>query len=145
MLLLIKAGPASKVIRSKLFPIVIVSAAGLIFTIPTLIYGIPFFSDDGVSHHAVWYTHFSTQLWAGDLYPRWLMGMNEGLGSPVFYYYPPVPFFLTSLLKPFFPDDLHGWHQLGLSVSLALIASGLCAYLGLKPDQIKGSEANRPS
>ena len=132
MLSLIKAGPASKVIRSKLFPIVIISAAGLIFTIPTLIYGIPFFSDDGVSHHAVWYTHFSTQLWAGDLYPRWLMGMNEGLGSPVFYYYPPVPFFLTSLLKPFFPDDLHGWHQLGLSASLALIASGLCAYLWLK-------------
>jgi len=54
MLSLIKAGPASKVIRSKLFPIVIISAAGLIFTIPTLIYGIPFFSDDGVSHHAVW-------------------------------------------------------------------------------------------
>jgi hypothetical protein len=132
MLSLIKAGLASKVVQSKLFPIVVISAAGLIFTIPAIIYGIPFFSDDGVSHHAVWYTHFSMQLWAGDLYPRWLMGMNEGLGSPVFYYYPPVPFFLTSLLKPFFPGDLHGWHQLGLSASLALIASGFCAYLWLK-------------
>src|ERR1700730_16382153 len=132
MLSLIKAGPASKVIRSKLFRILVISAAGLIFTIPPLIYGIPFFSDDGVSQHALWYIHFSTQLWAGDLYPRWLMGMNEGLGSPVFYYYPPVPVFLTSLLKPFFPDDLYGWHQLGLSASLALIASGFSAYLWLK-------------
>jgi len=132
MLSLIKAGPASKVVQSKLFPIVFISAAGLIFTIPTLIYGIPFFSDDGVSHHALWYIHFATQLWDGNLYPRWLMGMNEGLGSPVFYYYPPVPFFLTSLLKPFFPDDLHGWHQLGLSASLALIASGFSAYVWLK-------------
>jgi uncharacterized membrane protein len=132
MLPLIKAGSASKVFESKLFPILVMAGAGLIFTLPAIIYGIPFFSDDGVSHHALWYIHFSTQLWAGDLYPRWLMGMNEGLGSPVFYYYPPVPFFLTSLLKPFFPDDSHGWHQLGLSASLALIASGLCAYLWLK-------------
>src|SRR6267142_2420039 len=129
---LIKAGSASKLIQSKLFPVVVIAAAGLIFTIPVIIYGIPFFSDDGVSHHALWYTHFSTQLWAGNLYPRWLMGMNKGLGSPVFYYYPPIPFFLTSLLKPFFPDDLHGCHQLGLSAALALIASGLCAYLWLK-------------
>src|SRR5882672_9647668 len=103
MLSSIKAGPASKVVDSRLFPIVVIPAAGLILTIPALVYGIPFFSDDGVSHHALWYIHFSTQLWAGDLYPRWLMGMNEGLGSPVFYYYPPVPFFLTSLFKPFFP------------------------------------------
>src|SRR6267378_1726579 len=132
MLMLIKPGLASRVAKSKLFPILVITVAGLIFTIPTIIYGIPFFSDDGVSHHALWYIHFSTQLWAGDLYPRWLMGMNEGLGSPVFYYYPPVPFFLTSLLKPFFTGDPHGWHQLGLSASLALIASGSCAYLWLK-------------
>ena len=132
MLSLIKVDPASKVFQSRLFPIVVITAAGLIFTIPTVIYGIPSFSDDGVTHHALWYIHFSTQLWAGDLYPRWLMGMNEGLGSPVFYYYPPVPFFLTSLLKPFFTGDPQGWHQLGLSASLALIASGLCAYLWLK-------------
>jgi hypothetical protein len=132
MLTFIRAGLASKVVQSKLFPILIIVAAGFIFTLPAIIYGIPFLSDDGVSHHALWYTHFSTQLWAGDLYPRWLMGMNEGLGSPVFYYYPPVPFFLTSLLKPFFHADLHGWHQVGLSASLALIASGFCAYLWLK-------------
>jgi hypothetical protein len=132
MLTFIKTGSASKVVQSKLFPILIIVAAGSIFTLPAIIYGIPFLSDDGVSHHALWYTHFSTQLWAGDLYPRWLMGMNEGLGSPVFYYYPPVPFFLTSLLKPFFPADLHGWHQLGLSASLALVASGFFLYLWLK-------------
>jgi hypothetical protein len=132
MLTFIKAASANKMVQSKLFPILIIVAAGLVFTIPAIIYGIPFLSDDGVSHHALWYSHFSTQLWAGDPYPRWLMGMNEGLGSPIFYYYPPVPFFLTSLLKPFFPGDVHGWHQLGLSAFFALIASGFCAYLWLK-------------
>jgi len=114
------------------FRIFVIVVAGLILTAPVLIYGIPFFSDDAVTHHAVWYVHFSEQLWAGDLYPRWLMGMNDGLGSPVFFYYPPVPFFLTSLLRPFFHEDVHGWYQLGVSACAALIASGLSAYLWLK-------------
>src|SRR5437868_3808254 len=89
-----------------------IAAAGIVLTLPVLILGIPFFSDDGVTH-AVWYTHFSEQLSSGNLYPRWLMDMNAGLGSPAFFYYPPVPFFLTSLLRPLFAGDPQGWHQLG--------------------------------
>jgi len=118
--------------KTPLFPISVLILAGIILTAPVLIYGIPFFSDDAVTHHAVWYVRFSEQLWAGDLYPRWLMGMNNGLGSPVFFYYPPVLFFVTSLLRPFFRGDSHGWYQLGLSASAALIASGICAYAWLK-------------
>ena len=100
-------------------------------TLPVLILGVPFFSDDGVTH-ALWYTHFSEQLFGGDLYPRWLMNMNSGLGSPVFFYYPPVPFFLTSLLRPFLASDPQGWHQVGVSMSMALVASGIAAYFWLK-------------
>ena len=118
--------------RRALCPIIVLVLAGMILTAPVLIYGIPFFSDDAVTHHAVWYVEFSQQLWAGDLYPRWLMGMNNGLGSPVFFYYPPVPFFVTSLLRPFFREDSHGWYQLGISACAALIASGACAYAWLK-------------
>jgi hypothetical protein len=132
MLPLIKIGLAQKLTQTKVFPLLVIAGAGFILTVPVIIYGIPFCSDDAVTHHAIWHTHFSAQLWAGDLYPRWLMGMNKGLGSPVFFYYPPLPYFLTSLLKPFFPGDVHGWYQLGLSASLALTASGLCAYLWLK-------------
>ena len=118
--------------KTPLFPILVIVLAGIILTAPVLIYGIPFFSDDAVTHHAVWYVCFSEQLWAGDLYPRWLMGMNNGLGSPVFFYYPPVLFFVTSLLRPFFRGDSHGWYQLGISACAALIASGTCAYAWLK-------------
>jgi len=118
--------------RSPLFPPLVIVLAGIILTAPVLIYGIPFFSDDGVTHHAVWYVCFSDQFWAGDLYPRWLMGMNNGLGSPVFFYYPPVLFFVTSLLRPFFGGDSHGWYQLGVSACAALIASGSCGYAWLK-------------
>jgi hypothetical protein len=111
--------------------LVAIAGAGLVLTLPVLIFGLPFLSDDA-GFHAVWYSHFSKQLWMGDLYPRWLMEMNGGLGSPVFFFYPPAPYFFTSLLRPFFPNDPAGLHQLGVSASLALIASGLAAYLWLK-------------
>jgi len=109
----------------------VIAATGIVLTLPVLILGIPFFSDDGVMH-AMWYAHFSEQLFSGDIYPRWLMNMNAGLGSPVFFYYPPVPFFLTSLLRPFFANDPQGWHQVGVSCSMALVASGIAAYFWLK-------------
>ena len=111
--------------------LVAIAGVGILLTLPVLILGVPFFSDDGVTH-AIWYTHFSEQLWSGDFYPRWLTNMNSGLGSPAFFYYPPAPFFLTSLLRPLFTNDSQGWHQVGVSCSIAIIASGFAAYLWLK-------------
>ena len=111
--------------------LVAIAGAGVLLTLPVLILGVPVFSDDGVTH-SVWYSHFSQQVYSGDLYPRWLMDMNAGLGSPVFFYYPPVPFFITSLLRPFFVGDPQGWHQVGVSMSIAVAASGVAAYFWLK-------------
>jgi len=81
--------------------------------------------------HLIMSRHFVDQLWAGDWYPRWLYGMNAGLGSPVFQFYGPVPYYITALFRPLVGDDPEGWHQLGLSASLALIASGFTAYAWL--------------
>ncbi|MGI9165176.1 MAG: 6-pyruvoyl-tetrahydropterin synthase-related protein [Pyrinomonadaceae bacterium] len=104
-------------------------SVGLVLTLPLIVYGFPFYSSD--IHHVIWYSHFSSQLWAGEFYPRWLIGMNGGLGAPTFFYYAPVPYYLTALFKPFFAQDTLGWHQLGVSTSIALAASGVCAYLWL--------------
>ena len=30
----------------------------------------------------------------GELYPRWLMAMNGGFGSPTFFFYPPLPYYV---------------------------------------------------
>lgn len=117
--------------KIKATHLVAIAGAGIVLTLPVLILGVPFFSDDGATH-AIWYAHFSEQLFSGDLYPRWLMNMNAGLGSPVFFYYPPVPYFLTSLLRPFFASDPQGWHQVGVSCSIALVGSGISAYFWLK-------------
>ncbi len=111
--------------------LVAIVGVGIALTLPILIFGIPFLSDDA-SFHSAWYGHFSKQLWTGDLYPRWLTEMNGGLGSPVFFFYPAAPYFLTSLLRPFFPNDPTGLHQLGVAASVALIASGVTAYLWLR-------------
>ena len=104
------------------------AGVGCFVTLPLIVYGLNVQSDDGATH-VVWYTSFATQFWAGDLYPRWLMDLNNGLGSPAFFYYPPVPYFLTSLLRPLFSGDLNGIHQLGISASISVILSGIFAWL----------------
>ena len=107
----------------------LIIGVGLVLSLPLIFYGFPFHIPD--VQHAIWYSHFSSQLWAGEFYPRWLIGMNGGLGAPTFFYYAPVPYYLTALLKPFFAQDTQGWHQLGISATIALAASGVCAYLWL--------------
>ena len=120
--------PGGSMKRSQIIIIILI---GCILTLPIILYWTPFQTDDGIIH-ASWYIHFSEQLWNGNLYPRWLVGMNSGLGSPVFFYYPPVPYFVTSLLKPLFPDDAFGWHQLRVSAALALVLSGFFCYLWIR-------------
>ena len=82
--------------------------------------------------HLIISRHFVDQLWAGDLYPRWLPGMNAGMGSPVFQFYGPVPYYITALFRPLLSHDPEGWHQLGLAASLAVMASGFMAHAWLK-------------
>ena len=56
-------GKLANMTRSSLFPVFVLIVAGIILTAPVLICGIPFFSDDAVTHHAVWYVQFSEQIW----------------------------------------------------------------------------------
>jgi len=77
----------------------------------------------------VWLEQFARELASGTLYPRWLPLSHDGLGSPVFYYYPPLGFYLASAFA-----------LTGLSTYLALIGaffaatllSGAGVYLWLK-------------
>lgn len=78
----------------------------------------------------VWLEQFAAELGKGTVYPRWLPLSHDGLGSPVFYYYPPLAFYLGSAFA-----------LLGLKTFLALVAafaaasllSGIGVYLWLKP------------
>ena len=78
----------------------------------------------------VWLEQFARELGKGTLYPRWLPLSHDGLGSPVFYYYPPLAFYLGS-----------GFELAGFSTFSALIAafaaaswlSGISVYFWLRP------------
>lgn len=115
---------------TRLLPIFVIAGAGLVLTLPTLIYGYPAYGHDSLNH-LIRYLHFSAQLWDGELYPRWLSGMNLGLGAPAMFFYPPVAYYATSLLRPLLGSDPFGWYQLAVAATLALIASGAAAYLWL--------------
>lgn len=89
---------------------------------PLLRYGAPYGAD---SESALMWTHgFATQLSQGDWYPRWLMDINRGAGSAVFYFYAPLPFYIGSLVAALLP------HQ-SLNIQLAwtdwvlLLSSGI--------------------
>jgi hypothetical protein len=67
----------------------------------------------------VWTDQFAQQLRAGVLYPRWLPASHDGLGAPVFYYYPPLAFYPAGLLA-----------ALGLSPYAAILATFGLAFAG---------------
>lgn len=46
----------------------------------------------------VWSDQFTAELARGNLYPRWLPLANGGLGSPTFYFYPPLAFYVSGVL-----------------------------------------------
>ena len=43
-----------------------------------------------------WADQFTAEVARGNLYPRWLPQSHGGLGSPVFYFYPPLAFYVAA-------------------------------------------------
>lgn len=76
--------------------------------------------------HITWLQHFSKQLAEGIWYPRWLAGTNYGYGSPTFVFYPPLVYYLGSLIKF---CGLNIENTITLLFSLALFLSGFNFYL----------------
>src|SRR5262245_39655364 len=111
----------------------IIVLLGLVLALPTAILGFPVGPDNDDSLiHLIWQTHFSRQFWSGELYPRWLMDMNGGRGSPSYLFYAPLPHLLASLLPPISDDEVFARWQLGVAAIVALIASGLTCYSWLR-------------
>ena len=79
-------------------------------------------ASDSASYNIIW-TQAFRQAWArGELYPRWLTDSFEGLGSPTFYFYPPLAFFLTGLIHAL---GVEVTRAITLATTLLLFASGV--------------------
>jgi hypothetical protein len=76
--------------------------------------------------HTTWLQHFFKQISEGIWYPRWLAGTNYGYGSPTFVFYPPLVYYLGTLLKF---SGLNTENAIIALFSLALFCSGLTFYI----------------
>ena len=112
-----------------------ITFVGLVIAFPLILWGLPFISDDGAWHY-IYFRGFSDQLFSGELYPRWIAELNLGLGSPTFFFYPPVAYYITSLFR-LIPVD--AWHQLGLTMGLSIPASGLIAFAWMRKFTTEGA------
>lgn len=55
-------------------------------------------TSDSLRYNIVWTDQFRAAVAGGNLYPRWLPASWDGLGSPTFYFYPPLAFWIGSVL-----------------------------------------------
>lgn len=78
-------------------PYAIILFAAVLVTLPSALS--PLRLHDSFWINWVWADQFADQLRQGVPYPRWLPKSHNGLGSPVFYYYPPLAFYITSFFS----------------------------------------------
>ena len=112
-------------------PICLLFALSVFLLLPILIGGFPRFSDDGETH-VRWQYYYGTQLWAGDLFPRWLADIAGGFGSPAFFIYPPLPHYVAALFTPFSESTAWVQHRLGIATLLASFLGSAGCYLWFK-------------
>jgi len=104
-------------------------AAALLLA-PSLILGEQY--SHSSAQNFTWAAQFSEQFRAGILYPRWLPHSFEGLGSPAFFFYPPLFFWIDGLVSIVTFDALPLPHRLSVTAALILWASGLSMFAWLK-------------
>jgi hypothetical protein len=123
---LIDAGKSSALTLNLISLLALLSVALLLIT-PAML--TPPMAHDSLGIVRVWADQFTSELAKGNLYPRWLPRSHGGLGSPVFYYYPPLTFYLTGLF------GLIGFPTYASIVAAGFAgfaASGFTMYLWLK-------------
>lgn len=116
---------------SRSIPVLVIAATGLLLMLPIILFGIPNNADDAWAHSR-WQKLFALQFWRGDLYPRWLSDINDGFGSPAFFFYPPLTHFIGAISYPLFPDPLGFSHRVAFAMVCAFVAGGIGTYAWLK-------------
>lgn len=108
-------------------PYVSITLLSALLLAPALFFGMPLEADDILAHRR-WQFFFSRQFWSGELFPRWLPGMNDGFGSPAFFIYPPFAHFAAAILAPIFPEATQVLHRLAFSILICMAISGIGFY-----------------
>ena len=109
--------------HSDLSICLLLTAIASLICLPTLVHVFP--NGDDLAQHYWWTTEFAKELRAGQFYPQWLSGAYAGQGSPVMFYYPPLPLYVSGLFNLLGRDPLSA---IALSCWLALSLSGMSMY-----------------
>ena len=112
----------------------LVTIAGLLLAVPLIFKGFPVGADTAA--HVNWMSNFARQVANGEPYPRWLSGMNAGLGSPVMFLYGPVTYYLGAFVRlvtgGHFAEGLGPMREAGFVAAFALVLSGITMYWWLR-------------
>jgi len=111
-------------------PRLVLLAAAILLMAPSLVMGTLHGHD--APHTLKWGSEFEQQFRAGILYPRWLSGSFDGIGAPVFYFYPPFSYWIDALVNVATANLLPVSYNLSVARLLMMLVSGLAmhAWLG---------------
>jgi hypothetical protein len=107
-------------------PWFVLACVAVLLLAPSLIWG-TLFSDSAASN-LNWADQFARQVRACVLYPRWLPDSFRGLGSPTFYFYSPVPFWLDAIVGIVTFDSMSVPYRFAVSGAVLLWMSGLAMH-----------------
>jgi hypothetical protein len=113
-------------------PSVACGLAAILLLAPSLLLGtMPSHSSP---QNIAWAAQFADQFKAGILYPRHLPDSFDHLGAPIFYFYPPLGFWVDALVNVATLDALSVPRRLALSSLVLLWASGLAMHAWLRTE-----------
>jgi hypothetical protein len=119
---------------ARLHPAVATGLAAVLLLAPSLLLGT--MASHSSPQNLMWAQQFAEQFRAGVLYPRWLPDSFDGLGAPVFYFYPPLAFWLDALLSVVTFDAMPVSYRLSVVWALLLWGSGLAMYAWLRGEAL---------
>lgn len=108
----------------------VIATAAVPLMLPSLVLGVLHGHD--TPQTPKWASQVAEQFRAGVLYPRWLPESFDGGGAPVFYFYPPVSFWIDARVNLATGNLLPVAYTLSISRLLLLGASGLAMHAWIK-------------
>ena len=82
-------------------------------------------------HHLSYQHFFNEQISSGDLYPRWMPGLNRGLGGGIFFVQYPLPYYVAWGIGKIIPNHWGIYTETrtqGMGIVLATILAALFSY-----------------
>lgn len=108
--------------RRARWPVLAIAIVALAVMAPELVFGLTV--SDSYRFNLLWPDQFGDLFRSGQLYPRWLPRSWGGAGSPVFYFYPPLFFWVTALIQSLSGGSLPVERAVPLASTVLLGTSG---------------------